>query len=120
EGVPTTAPTGSGADITSSGGAIDAAPATAPSTQPLVAEAPSTQPSNPQLAQEAELQFDQLEAQVIEIDKQPLEQQPLGELLAGYQKLAASTVLPESMRRMSDYRVKAIGARLDDQQKYLA
>jgi hypothetical protein len=119
---PTTAP--GGTDIASSGEGFipsdGSAPTTAPSTQPAVAEVPSTQPSDSQLAREQEILFDQLEAQVVQVDKQPLEQQPLGELLTSYQKLASSTVLPESMRRMSEYRVKVIQSRLDDQQRFVA
>jgi hypothetical protein len=38
----------------------------------------------------------------------------------GYAKLASSTVLPESLRRMCDYREQTIKQRIQDQQEFLA
>jgi len=110
---PTTAPSGNEIAI-----APTDSPTTAPTTAPTLAEAPSTQPTDQKLALEQETLFDQLEAQIAQVDKQPLDQQPLAQLLASYQTLSTSTVLPESMRRMSEYRVKVIQGRLDDQSRF--
>lgn len=94
-----------------------------PSTQPsadntAVAAAPATQPTDAQA--DAESQFDQLEKTFIDNDKKPLDQQPLTDLQSGYEKLAQSTVLPESLRRMCDYRLKVVKQRVTDQKEYLA
>jgi hypothetical protein len=82
------------------------------------ATAPATQPSETEA--DAENQFDSLEKTYLEADKQPIDQQPLTDLQTGYAKLASSTVLPESLRRMCDYREATIKQRINDQQQFLA
>jgi hypothetical protein len=82
------------------------------------AAAPATQPSDTEA--DAENQFDTLEKTYLEADKQPIDQQPLTDMQTGYAKLASSTVLPESLRRMCDYRETTIKQRMQDQQEYLA
>ena len=96
-----------------------------PSTQPTGATAPAvanaapaTQPTDAEA--DAENQFDALEKTYIDADKQPIDQQPLTDLQTGYTKLASSTVLPESLRRMCDYRETTIKQRIADQQEFLA
>ena len=39
---------------------------------------------------------------------------------AGYEKLAANPALPESLRRMCDFRLATVKQRAEDQQRYLA
>jgi hypothetical protein len=103
------------------------APATGPSiatnnttaAPPAIATPPpTTKPLDPQA--DAESQFDQLEKSFIDNDKKPLDQQPIATLKSSYEKLAANPALPESLRRMCDYRLSTIKQRADDQQRYLA
>lgn len=82
------------------------------------AAAPTTQPADTEA--DAENQFDALEKTYLEADKQPIDQQPLTDMQTGYAKLASSTVLPESLRRMCDYREATIKQRIADQQQFLA
>ncbi len=83
-----------------------------------MAAAPATQPADAQA--DAENQFDQLEKTFIDNDKKPLDQQPLADLQTGYEKLSQSTALPESLRRMCDYRLKVVKQRAADQKEYVA
>jgi hypothetical protein len=90
-----------------------------PSAPPAIAAPPpATRPLDPQA--DAENQFDQLERSFIENDKKPLDQQPIATLKTSYEKLSANPALPESLRRMCDYRLSTIKQRADDQQRYLA
>jgi uncharacterized protein YgiM (DUF1202 family) len=72
-----------------------------------VAGAPTTQPNT----LTADAQFDALEAEFKAMSDKPIEQQNVAELTASYQKLIASPELPESMKRIADYRVKMLGLR---------
>lgn len=92
-------------------------PAVGPAS-PAVAAAPATQPADSEA--DAENQFDALEKKYVEANGQPIDQQPLNDLQTNYAKLASSTVLPESLRRMCDYRVATLKQRISDQQQYLA
>jgi uncharacterized protein YgiM (DUF1202 family) len=91
-------------------------PGEVPTTQTLdkqVAVAkPSTQPST------VELQFDKLEADFLAASAKPIEQQPVTELLGGYQKLATDTQLPESMRRIADFRTQTLKARAEAREQF--
>ncbi len=95
-----------------------------PSTQPTQpsdsaqAATPTTKPAETEAT--AEAQFDQLEKTFIENDKKTIDQQPIAELQAGYEKLAADSSLPESLRRMCEYRLATVKQRAEDQQRYLA
>jgi hypothetical protein len=88
---------------------------TGPSTQPSniavakndSAAAPSTQPSD------AENQFDKLEGEFAQASLKPLEEQPVHELLDAYTKLSADAALPESMRRIADFRTQVLKTRAD-------
>ncbi|HEY7086683.1 MAG TPA: SH3 domain-containing protein [Tepidisphaeraceae bacterium] len=71
--------------------------------------APSTQPA----ATSAEAVFEQLQAQYAEVSKKPLEEQPAEELLDGYKKLAASNDLPESLRRICDFKAGVLSNRVE-------
>ena len=58
-----------------------------------------------------ETQFDRLEAEFKNIDGTRLEDQPVTELLSGYEKVLASDHLPNSMRRIADVRVAQLRLR---------
>jgi uncharacterized protein YgiM (DUF1202 family) len=104
--------------------------AKAPSTQPTetpdaetakgdVAHAPpSTQPAP--AAATAEAEFDKLEASYQAASGKPIEQQPVAELLGGYQKLIANPQLPESMRRVADFRAQTLKARAEAREQLIA
>jgi hypothetical protein len=74
--------------------------------------APSTQPSAD------EIEFDKLETRYSEASLKPLDEQPVSDLLGGYQKLAASEKLPESLRRIAEFRTQVLQSRLDVQQQF--
>jgi uncharacterized protein YgiM (DUF1202 family) len=61
----------------------------------------------------AELQFDALETKFDESSALPLEQQPIDELLVGYEKVLADKGVPESMLRKAELRVKGLKIRKD-------
>lgn len=72
--------------------------------------APTTAPAQTAISS-AEKEFDTLEARFNELSKLPLEQQPVDELLVGYEKLVADKQLPESMLRMAEFRLKGLKIR---------
>jgi uncharacterized protein YgiM (DUF1202 family) len=76
---------------------------------------PATQESAPttQSAASAEAEFDKLEAQYAEITTKPLDEQPVEELLAGYQKLSSGNELPESLRRIAEWKASVLKTRAD-------
>ncbi len=89
-------------------------PITPESNTPAVAanDAPKTPTTAPAGAQaSAEQQFDALEAKFDEASRLPLEQQPIDELLADYEKVVAAKQIPESMLRMAEFRVKGLQVR---------
>jgi hypothetical protein len=70
---------------------------------------PTTVPAATVAAGEKE--FDALETRFDEASKLPLEQQPLDELLTGYEKVVAAKQIPESMLRLAEFRVKGLKIR---------
>jgi uncharacterized protein YgiM (DUF1202 family) len=86
------------------GGGGPAEPIAAASTQPSAVEA----------------QFDKLEADFTAASAKPIEQQPVAEMLGGYQKLIADPQLPESMRRIADLRTQTLKARADVREQFVA
>jgi hypothetical protein len=94
------------------------APTAGASDSDQASAAPTTKPADAEA--DAETQFDQLEKTFIDNDKKSIDQQPLTELQAGYQKLTANPALPESLHRMCDYRLATLKDRVEDQQRYLA
>jgi uncharacterized protein YgiM (DUF1202 family) len=76
--------------------------------------APSTQPTT------VEAEFDKLEATYAAASAKPIEQQPVTELLGGYQKIIADPQLPESMRRVADFRAQTLKARAEAREQFLA
>jgi uncharacterized protein YgiM (DUF1202 family) len=81
---------------------------------PTAIAAASTQPSP------VEAQFDKLEADFTAASAKPIEQQPVAEMLGGYQKLIADPQLPESMRRIADLRTQTLKARADVREQFVA
>ncbi len=85
-----------------------------PTTQPgsglAMAEAntPTTSP-----AVDSEREFDRLEGEYAEASLKPLEEQPVAELLQGYKNLAAGGALPESMRRIAEFKSQVLQTRMD-------
>lgn len=71
---------------------------------------PTTAPAQT-VVSSAEKQFDALEARFNQVSKLPLEQQPVDELLVGYEKLVADKQLPESMLRLAEFRLKGLKIR---------
>jgi hypothetical protein len=81
----------------------------------------TTQPAPPAAATvTAEAEFDKLEASYAAASGKPIEQQPVTELLGGYQKLIADPKLPESMRRVADFRAQTLKARAEARDKFVA
>ena len=80
---------------------------------------PAAQPTQPAVAN-AEQRFDALETEFNTASAKPIESQPITELLGGYQKLVAEPQLPESMRRMADFRVQTLKARADAREQLIA
>lgn len=76
------------------------------------ADSPTTQASEPATVA---VEFDKLEADFKAATGQPIEQQPVAELLSGYEAMANSDQLPESMRRIADYRIASLKVRAESQ-----
>jgi hypothetical protein len=87
-------------------------PTTAPATG-ATAEVPTTQPLS------ADAEYDRLEAEWAQINSKKLEDQPITELLASYEKLLTDPSLPESMRRMADFRARTLKVRVAARDEYL-
>lgn len=68
------------------------------------ASAAATQPS-------ADLLFEQAELALKDADTKPLEEQPVDELLKQYTELAKTNQLPESLRRIVDFRIATLTSR---------
>jgi uncharacterized protein YraI len=90
-----------------------------PTTQPIpgVAEIPSTQPT--QEASAVESDFDKLETEFNDISKKPIEEQPLADIKAKYDKLTESKSLPESMRRVADFRLGTLKVRSEAREQFV-
>jgi SH3-like domain-containing protein len=64
-------------------------------------------------------EYEKLEEQFTAINKQPIGEQPLPDLMAGYQKVIASDDLPSSMRSIAEIRLATVKARNDAREKFL-
>ncbi len=95
------------------------ASAEVPTTGPSVASAvPSTQPQDGAAAAQAE--FDKLESTFATESGKPLEDQNPRPLSESYDKLAKGGMLPDSLRKVAEYKAAALKARADDRDEYLA
>ena len=86
------------------------------STQPAEALAPTTQPD----ATVAQAEFDKLESEFTADAGKPLELQDPAALSAGYDKLAKGGQLPDSLRKIAEYKAAALKAHADDRTQYVA
>jgi SH3-like domain-containing protein len=88
-------------------------PAPTARTEPSMPAAPATQPNA-----SAEAEFERLENAYAEATVKPLVDQPVSELLDGYQKLANGNELPESLRRIAEFKAEVLKSRLDIQKQF--
>lgn len=65
-------------------------------------------------------EYEKLEGEFAEINKKAIGEQPLPDLMAGYQKVIASDDLPSSMRSIAEIRLATVKARNDAREKFLA
>jgi len=65
-------------------------------------------------------EYGKLEDQFVVVNKMPIGQQPLPDLVTGYQKVIASDDLPSSMRSIAEIRLATLKARNDAREKFLA
>ena len=93
--------------------------AAVPTTLPSVATAaPATQPGDAAAA--AQTEFDRLEAAFAAESGKPLQDQDPAGLSAGYDKVAKGGALPDSLRKIAEYKAAALQARAQDRTEYLA
>jgi uncharacterized protein YgiM (DUF1202 family) len=120
----------SGSSIAESGAIVTQTPTTAPSQQVAaspttnpssVAAVPSTQPAQMVAAvlppPSAEELFAQDEATFTQISKQPLDSQPIDELMGKYQTIASSETLSDELKNVVNIRLATLKARLDNKAK---
>jgi len=120
-------PTPDSAQNTSAQNSQDSAPgnpdstANGPTTFPADKYA-AADPSAPAAATQptADLLFDKLEADFAAASAKTIEQQPIKELLEGYNKILADATVPESLKRVADTRVRALTARNDVKDQFVA
>ncbi|HEX4795865.1 MAG TPA: SH3 domain-containing protein [Humisphaera sp.] len=100
--------------------------ATPPSTQPTgsaekeTAEAtpPSTQPAD--AITTATNAFDSLEADFKAANEKPIVEQPISQLLVGYEDMLKQDALPASMRRVAEIRIATLKLRDEAKQEFVA
>jgi flagellin-like hook-associated protein FlgL len=73
--------------------------------------APTTGPAAEARALEG--RFQALEQQYKAAEQTPIEQQPIDQLLAGYQELTGTAGLPRSMQELAEFRIKSLKVRAD-------
>jgi uncharacterized protein YgiM (DUF1202 family) len=95
----------------------------APTTRPAdqIAENVDTTPSTTQpAASTAIADYQKLEDDFATANLKSIAEQPLPDLLAGYQKVIATDELPSSMRSIAEIRVATLKVRNDAREKFLA
>jgi hypothetical protein len=99
----------------SSSSSNDTSSSASPTTQPQAnSSTPATQPSA-----DAQAEFDRLENEYAQATEKPINEQPVEELLSGYQKLSTSDGMPESMRRICDFKINVLKTRAELKQQYV-
>ncbi|HSU66553.1 MAG TPA: SH3 domain-containing protein [Tepidisphaeraceae bacterium] len=88
-------------------------------TQPSSAAENTSTPASTQPAYNAIAEYDKLEQQFQTLNAQPIDKQPLPQLLADYQKVNAADDLPTSMRSIAEIRIATLKVRNDAREKYL-
>ncbi len=107
-------PLADGADVNSGPAPVETPQTTTPPVARNVEPAtPTTQPNA-----QAEAEFERLEQAYAEATLKPLSDQPVKELLEGYDKLAAGNELPESLRRVAEFKAEVLKHRLEVQQQF--
>ena len=98
-----------------------AGPTSRPAEGPAVADAVEPQaPTSQPAPLNAIAEYEKLEKQFTDAGQKPILDQPLPELLAGYQKVLEMDDLPPSMQRIAELRIATIKARNDAREKFLA
>ena len=101
------------------GAVMSHAPTTRPADQ--VAENVDTTPSTTQPATSTAIaDYQKLEDEFAAANLKTIAEQPLPDLLAGYQKVIATDELPSSMRSIAEIRVATLKVRNDAREKFLA
>jgi len=113
---------GSGAIVTITPTTAPSPVAAAPTTNPssVVAAAPATQPAQTVAAvppPSAEELFTQYEATFTEMSKQPLDSQPIDDLMGKYQTIASSAALSDELKNVVNIRIATLKGRLDNKAK---
>jgi len=80
------------------------------------AQPPTSQPA----AFDAVTEYDKLEEQFKDLNSKPVLEQPLAEMMAGYEKVMSSDDLPPSMRRIAELRIATRTVRNDAREQFLA
>lgn len=114
----TTPPSSSGADMqiadaNSTGASPTTQPGMAVANTPQDAGDSSASPATQPAVANAEAEFDRLEGEYAQASLKPLEEQPVAELLEGYKRLASGNGLPESMRRIAEFKTQVLQTRMD-------
>ena len=92
-----------------------------PTTRPAEAVAEgNTAPATTQPTANSIADYEKLEEQFTALNKKPIGEQPLPDLIAGYQKVIAADDLPSSMRSIAEIRLATLKARNDAREKFLA
>ena len=99
--------------------AIVVGPTTKPVNGEATAQKPTTQPVKWDLAK-IEGEFDRLEDLVRESSGKRIDEQPIRDLIAGYEGLGARENLPATMRQVTQVRLLTLRAKLKSQDEYLA
>jgi uncharacterized protein YgiM (DUF1202 family) len=91
----------------------------APTTAPSAVTAATTQPAQVAVAPQPspEELFTQYEATFADVSKQPLDAQPLDDLIAKYQTISGSDQLSDELRNVVTIRIATLKARLDNKAK---
>jgi uncharacterized protein YgiM (DUF1202 family) len=92
------------------------APVIPPTTQPVESSTAKAQMTQ----QQAEQEFDRLSTALSVASHQTLDQQPLEELQAGFEKLVASNQLPNTLQIRAESDLAAIRSRVQDKTRYAA
>lgn len=94
----------------------------APTTRPAerVTEANAGPATTQPAGFDAIAEYGKLEDQFAAANKMPIGQQPLPDLVTGYQKVIASDDLPSSMRSIAELRLATLKARNEAREKFLA
>lgn len=97
----------------------DRGPTRRPADQ--TADAANAQPPTSQPAAFDEVaEYDKLEEQFKDLNSKPVLEQPLAEMMGGYEKVMASDDLPPSMRRIAELRIATLKVRNDAREQFLA